>query len=251
MPVDDSRESGTVLVTGASRGIGRAVAERLAAEGWTVALNYAARSAAAEAVADGILASGGRARVIRGDVSEPEEVARLFAEIDREMPPLLGLVNNAGIVSPLGNFTDIDDAAMLRVVAVNVAGAMLVAREAARRMMRSRGGRGGAIVNLGSPASRLGNPGELVAYAATKGAIASLTIGLARELGAEGIRVNTLAPGLIPTDMAEGRQIEKLLTGVPLGRFGTVEEVAEAAAWLMSEKAAYVSGTTLEVTGGR
>ncbi len=251
MPVDDSRESGTVLVTGASRGIGRAVAERLAAEGWTVALNYAARAAAAEAVADGILAAGGRARVIRGDVSEPEEVARLFAEIDREMPPLLGLVNNAGIVSPLGNFTDIDDAAMLRVVAVNVAGAMLVAREAARRMMRSRGGRGGAIVNLGSPASRLGNPGELVAYAATKGAIASLTIGLARELGAEGIRVNTLAPGLIPTDMAEGRQIEKLLTGVPLGRFGTVEEVAEAAAWLMSEKAAYVSGTTLEVTGGR
>ena len=241
----------TVLVTGASRGIGAAIAERLARDGWTVALNYAARAAAAEAVAARIRESGGRARVIGADVSEAGDVHRLFAEIDREMPRLEGLVNNAGVVSPLGNFTDIDDAAMARVVSVNVTGAMLVAREAALRMMRSRGGRGGIIVNLGSPASRLGNPGELVAYAATKGAIASLTVGLARELGAEGVRVNTLAPGLIPTDMAEGRQIEKLLPGVPMGRFGTVEEVAEAASWLMSEKAAYVSGTTLDVTGGR
>ncbi len=250
MTFDGSAER-TVLVTGGSRGIGAAIAERLARDGWSVALNYAASAAAADAVADRIREAGGRVRTIRADVSDAADVRGLFAEIDREMPRLEGLVNNAGIASPLGNFTDIDDAAMVRVVSINVTGAMLVAREAARRMMRSRGGAGGIIVNLGSPAFRLGNPGELVAYATTKGAIASLTIGLARELGAEGVRVNTLAPGLIPTDMAEGRDIGKLLAGVPMGRLGTVEEVAEAASWLMSEKAGYVSGTTLDVTGGR
>ena len=242
---------GLVIVTGGSRGIGAAICRRLATDGYAVAVNYAADRAAADAVVAGITAAGGRAGAFGGDVSVEAEVAGLFTAARAQLGPLQGLVNNAGI---LGGSSRLDGLAadnLARVLAVNVAGSVLCAREAVRILSTRHGGKGGAIVNMGSIAARLGGAGELVHYAATKGAIDSFTVGLAREVAGEGIRVNAVAPGLIDTEMNSAERQSRIGPSIPIGRVGRADEIAEAVAWLISPAASYTTGTIIEVSGGR
>jgi NAD(P)-dependent dehydrogenase (short-subunit alcohol dehydrogenase family) len=245
----------TLIVTGASRGIGAAVARLAGARGYAVAVNYAADGAAAEAVAATIVAGGGRAVAIQADVAREADVLRLFAAAEAALGPLAGLVNNAGVTGGFARADAVTAEAALRALEVNVLGSILCAREALRRLSTRHGGRGGAIVNISSLAARTGGSGEWVHYAATKGAINSFTVGLAREVGAEGVRVNAVAPGLIETDLhaASGApdRVARLAPSVPMGRAGTPEETAEAVLWLLSPAAAYVTGAILEVGGGR
>lgn len=245
----------TILVTGGSRGIGRATARLAGARGWAVGLNYAGNAAAAAEAVREVEAAGGRAVAIRGDVAVEADAIRLFDETEAVFGPLEGLVNNAGIVAPVSSLADMSAERLRRMFEVNVLGAYLCAREAARRMALGRGGRGGAIVNVSSVASRLGSPNEFVDYAGSKGAIDSLTIGLAKELGPEGVRVNAVRPGLIDTDIhvSAGRpdRAATLGAGAPLGRAGSAEEVAEAILWLLDDASSYVSGALLDVSGGR
>jgi NAD(P)-dependent dehydrogenase (short-subunit alcohol dehydrogenase family) len=241
------------LVTGASRGIGAATALRAAAAGDAVCVNYATNGTAAERVVAEIKAAGGTAVAIGADVGDEAEVVRLFAELDETLGPVGLLVNNAGIGGPYGRVDQLTAPTLERLLAVNVAGAFLCAREAVARMSTNNGGAGGVIVNLSSRAAKLGGAGEWVAYAATKGAIDTMTIGLAREVATLGIRVNAVAPGLIETDfhdVSPGR-VERLRPSVPMERSGTAGEVAEAILWLASEAAAYVTGACLDVSGGR
>lgn len=244
-----------LLVTGGSRGIGAASARAAARAGYKVAINYVNDAKAADALAKEIQKAGGAAVPIKADVAREDEIVRLFETVDRELGRLTHLVNNAGIVSRASKFADVDAETIRRVVDVNVTGAMLVAREAVRRMSTARGGKGGAIVNLSSVAATLGAPGEFVWYAASKGAIDSFTVGLSREVAKEGIRVNAVAPGLIDTDIhAAGGQpdrIARMGPTIPLGRAGTAEETAAAILWLLSEEASYVTGTIVRVSGGR
>jgi NAD(P)-dependent dehydrogenase (short-subunit alcohol dehydrogenase family) len=240
----------TIIVTGGSRGLGAAMCRKLAALGYPVAVNYASNRAAAEAVVRDITEAGGRAAAFAGDVAAEADVLRLFDEA-QTLGPLGGLVNNAGVIGASGRFADLDAAALQRTFAINVIGTMLCAREAVRRLSTARGGAGGAIVNLSSVAARLGGPGELVHYAASKGAIDSLTLGLAREVAEEGIRVNAVAPGLIETDMNPPARLARLAPTIPMRRVGQPEEIAEAVAWLLSPAASYVTGTILTVSGGR
>jgi len=246
---------GTLIVTGGSRGIGAAVARRAARDGWAVALAYDADADGAEAVAKSILKDGGHALAIHADVADETEVVTLFDTVIARLGPLGGLVNNAGITGPLCPLADLSGADLERVIAVNVTGAILCAREAVRHLSTARGGHGGAIVNISSAAARQGGAGEWVHYAATKGAIDTLTVGLAREVAGQGIRVNGVAPGLIDTGLhaAAGApdRVSRLGPLVPMGRAGTAEEVAEAVVWLLSPAASYVTGTTLTVSGGR
>jgi NAD(P)-dependent dehydrogenase (short-subunit alcohol dehydrogenase family) len=243
-----------LVVTGGSRGIGAAVCRLGAAHGYGVVVNYAGNVAAAEAVCHEIHALGGEAVAVRGDVSMPADVEHIFRAADR-MGPLAALCNNAGIVALKARVEDMSPERLARMFAVNITGSFLCAQQAIRRLSTRHGGRGGSIVNLSSVASKLGAPAYYVDYAASKGAIDTFTVGLALELAGEGIRVNSVRPGIIETDIhAAGGEPDRAATmaaGLPMGRAGTAEEVAQSILWLMSGEAAYVTGTSIAVTGGR
>ncbi len=243
--------TGLVIVTGGSRGIGAAICRRLGQAGYAVAVNYASRAEAAEAVAGEITAAGGQAAAFAGDVADEGAVRALFAVAQERFGQVVGLVNNAGIVGGANRFEDLSAAALRRTLEVNVVGTVLAAREAVRAMSTRRGGQGGAIVNLSSVAARLGMPGEGVHYALSKGAIDTFTLGLGREVAAEGIRVNAVAPGLIDTEMNSAERQARFVGSIPIARVGQAEEIAEAVLWLLSPAASYVTGTTLTVSGGR
>lgn len=244
-----------LLITGASRGIGAATARLAAREGWAVAVNYAAQREAADAVVRDIETAGGRALALQADVRDEAAVLRMFETIDAQLGRLGGLVNNAGVVDVSARLDAMDLARWRRMFDVNVIGSLLCAREAVRRMSTRHGGTGGAIVNVSSAASRLGSPGQYVDYAAAKGAIDSFTIGLAREVAAEGIRVNAVRPGLIDTEIhASGGlpdRVRELAHLVPMQRGGSAEEVAQAIVWLLSDAASYTTMSLLDVSGGR
>jgi len=244
-----------LLVTGGSRGIGAATARLAAARGWDVAVHYTRDAAAAEAVAADVRAVGRRAWVLRADVADDAQVVAMFRALDDAAGPLSGLVNNAGVVDVAARVDEMTAARWQRMFAINVFGTLSGCREAVRRMSTRHGGRGGAIVNLSSVAARLGAPGQYVDYAAAKGAIDALTLGLAREVAAEGVRVNAVRPGIIETGIhASGGQPDRarrLAPQVPMQRPGAAEEVAEAIVWLLSDAASYTTGSLLDVTGGR
>lgn len=250
-----SAGAGVMLVTGAGRGIGAATALAAASRGYAVAVNYATNRETAEGVVRTITAAGGRALAIAADVAVERDVLALFATVDAELGRLDVLINNAGIVAPKSRVDAMDGERVARMLAVNVLGSFLCAREAVRRMSSRHGGRGGVIVNLSSAAARIGSGGEWVDYAASKGAIDTMTLGLAREVADEGIRVNAVRPGLIATEIhSSGGQpdrIERMRDGIPMKRAGSAEEVAAAILWLASDEASYVTGAILDVTGGR
>ncbi|MGK9231491.1 SDR family oxidoreductase [Inquilinus limosus] len=239
---------GLLIVTGGGRGIGAAVARRTARDGWAVCVNYRADAAAAEAVVAEIAAAGGRAVAVPADVSREDEIRTLFDRAEAVFGPVQGLVNNAGITGRNGVLADLEAETLRRVVDVNLVGPILCAREAVRRFRAA--GTKGAIVSLSSIAAQTGSPGEYVHYAATKGAIESFTIGLGRELAAEGIRVNAVSPGMIRTEIHAPGRLERVTARIPAGRPGEPEEIAEAVAWLLSDAARYATATVLKVAGG-
>ncbi len=244
-----------LLVTGGSRGIGAATARLAGGRGYRVAISFRSDEEAAAAVVRGIEAAGGEAAAFRADTSAEPDILALFEAVDARFGRLTHLVNNAGVAGRASRLADADAGTIRAVVEVNLVGAMLVAREAVRRMSTARGGQGGAIVNISSRAAGLGAGGEFVWYAASKGGIESFTTGLAHEVATEGIRVNAVAPGLIDTEMqlqgGDPQRLARLLPGVPMQRAGTAEETAEAILWLLSDAASYVTGTVLHVSGGR
>lgn len=250
-----AEQSGTLIVTGASRGIGAAIAALAGERGFSVAVNFATGHAEARAVAERIVSAGGRARAIQGDVAREEDILRLFETAELELGPIKALVNNAATTGGFARVDSVSATALARVIAVNVTGAFLCAREAVRRMSTKHGGTGGAIVNISSRAAHSGSAGEWVHYAASKGAIDSFTIGLAREVATEGIRVNAVAPGLIETGLhaANGApdRLERLASTIPMERAGTPLEVAEGVLWLLSPAASYTTGAILQIGGGR
>jgi NAD(P)-dependent dehydrogenase (short-subunit alcohol dehydrogenase family) len=244
-----------LLVTGGSRGIGAATCLLAARQGWAVAVNYTAHSLAADEVVREIRAAGGRAMAVQADVADEAQVLRMFEQVDAKFGRLTGLVNNAGVVDVSARVQDMSVARWRRMFDINVIGSLICAREAVRRMSTRHGGSGGSIVNLSSAAARLGAPGQYVDYAAAKGAIDAFTIGLAKEVGAEGIRVNAVRPGLIETEIhASGGlpdRVKDLQHQVPMQRGGTAQEVAEAIVWLLSDAASYTTMSLLDVSGGR
>ncbi|MGW0906199.1 SDR family oxidoreductase [Streptomyces sp. NPDC002853] len=238
------------IVTGGSRGIGAAISTRLAKDGHHIALGYHSDADAAEKVAAEVRATGARCVTVRMDTADEADVDRLFETAAAELGPVTGLVNNAGIGAPVGPLADADVAAMRRALEVNVLGYLLCARRAIRDMRRT--GAGGGIVNISSAAATLGAPGEYVHYAAAKGAVDTMTVGLSKEVAADGIRVNAVAPGVIWTEFhADPERPAKLAGAIPLGRSGHPDEIAAAVAWLLSAEASYATGTILRVAGGR
>src|ERR1035437_639723 len=246
---------GTLIVTGASRGIGAAVATLAGERGYAVAVNFATSEAEAMQVVGEIVAGGGRAVSIQADVPREEQIIRMFETAERELGPIKGLVNNAGVTGGFARVDEVSSAAIANVFAVNVTGTILCAREAVRRMSTRRGGSGGAIVNISSRAAHTGSPGEWVHYAASKGAIDSFTIGLAREVAREGIRVSAVAPGLVDTGLhaanGDPNRLQRLLGTIPMGRAGEPREIAEGVLWLLSSAGSYATGTILQIGGGR
>ena len=245
----------SLLITGGSRGIGAATALRAARAGWHVAVNYARDEAAARAVVDQVRALGRQALAVAADVADDSQVQAMFRQVDGALPALGGLVNNAGVVDVAARVDAMDAARIQRMFAVNVFGSFYCAREAVRRLSTRHGGPGGVIVNLSSAAARMGSPGQYVDYAAAKGAIDTFTLGLARELAAEGVRVNAVRPGIIDTEIhASGGQPERarlLAAQVPMQRAGTADEVAAAIVWLLGDEASYTTGAIVDVSGGR
>ena len=247
--------SKVLLITGASRGIGAATARLAAQQGYAVAVNYHRNQAAAEAVVADIRAAGGQAVAIAANVADEVDVLRMFAECEAALGPLSALVNNAGVLEQQMRLDEMSMARWQRIMATNVLGPLLCCREAVRRLSTRYGGPGGAIVNVSSAAARLGSPGEYVDYAASKGALDTLTLGLAREVATEGIRVNGVRPGFIYTDMhadgGEPSRVERVKSAVPMQRGGQPEEVATAILWLLSDAASFTTGHMLDVAGGR
>jgi NAD(P)-dependent dehydrogenase (short-subunit alcohol dehydrogenase family) len=246
---------GTLIVTGASRGIGAAIARLASERGFSVAINFATGEVQARTIVQQIVSAGRRACAIQADVAREEDIIRLFETAERELGPIKALVNNAAITGGFSRVDSVSAKTLAQVMAVNVTGTILCAREAVRRMSTLHGGTGGAIVNISSRAARTGSAGEWVHYAASKGAIDSFTVGLAREVATEGIRVNAVAPGLIETGLhaANGApdRLHRLTSTIPMQRPGTAHEVAEAVLWLLSPAASYTTGAILEVGGGR
>ncbi len=243
------------IVTGSSRGIGAATAKLLARKGYRICVNYRSDEAAARAVVGELASSGAGAIAVQADVSQEDGVMRLFEAVDKELGPLTALVNNAGMLLPQMRVENMDASRINQILATNVTGAFLCCREAVKRMSTTHGGQGGSIVNVSSAAARTGSPGEYVDYAASKGAIDTLTRGLSLEVAAEGIRVNCVRPGFIYTDMhvdgGEPERVDRLADSIPMRRGGSPEEVAHAIAWLLSDEASYVNGTFIDVAGGR
>ena len=244
-----------MLVTGASRGIGAATAQLAATRGYCVAVNYVNDVEAAEAVRARIEAGGGEAFTLRADVADEAQVLAMFAALDARGVTLRAVVNNAGVVGAIAPFAHYSAARLKRTLEVNVLGAFLVAREAVKRMSTDSGGAGGAIVNLSSAAARIGSPNEFIDYAASKGAIDAMTLGLAKEFATHGIRVNAVRPGLIETDIHASAgapdRVERFTPMIPMRRAGQAEEVAQAILWLLSDEASYVTGSFIDVSGGR
>ncbi|MEZ3136718.1 SDR family oxidoreductase [Stutzerimonas kunmingensis] len=247
--------SRVMLITGASRGIGAATARLAAHQGYALCLNFHQREDAVKQVLEQVRAAGVSAMTVKADVADESQVLQMFDMIDREFGRLDVLVNNAGMLEQQMRLEQMDAARWTRVLGANVIGSFLCAREAIKRMSTQRGGQGGSIINLSSIAAQLGAPGEYIDYAAAKGAIDSMTVGLAREVAGEGIRVNAVRPGVIHTEIhasgGEPDRIERVKASVPMGRGGQAEEVAEAILWLASERASYTTGALLNVSGGR
>ena len=247
--------NGVVFITGSGRGIGAATAKLAARRGYAVAINYLAEEQRANEVAGDISAKGGRALVLQGDAASEADVLRMFGTIDRELGRLTALVNNAGITGRAGRLEGYTAEEMRRVLDVSVMGSLLCAREAVKRMSTKHGGAGGSIINISSIAARIGAPGQYVDYAAAKAAIDTLTLGLSKEVGPEGIRVNAVRPGVIKTEIhASGGQpgrAEKIGATAPLQRAGEAEEIANGILWLASDEASYTTGALLDITGGR
>lgn len=244
-----------VLITGGSRGIGAAVARKAAAQGWDVLINYVARKEPAQAVADEIQAAGGRAEIVQGDTGTEAGIAAIFGALDERFGRLDALVNNAGVVDQTERVEDFSRERLDRMFAINVIGKIRCAAEAVRRMSTKHGGQGGSIVNLSSMAAIIGSPGQYVDYAASKGAIDTFTVGLSKEVAAEGIRVNAIRPGIIDTDIHASGGIpdraSAMASAIPMQRPGQAGEVADAVLYLMSSQASYVTGAILNVSGGR
>lgn len=244
-----------LIVTGGSRGIGAAVARLAAQNGYVVCLSYLSNRDAADEVVASIAAKGGVALAVQADVAVEDDVVRLFEQVDASLGRVTALVNNAGILEKQSRVEDMDCARISRIFSTNVIGSFICAREAIRRMSTKHGGAGGAIVNMSSRASRLGSPNEYVDYAASKGAIDTFTVGLAKELAVEGIRVNAVSPGIIHTDIhasgGDPDRVERMKDAIPMKRGGTVEEVARAVLWLLSDDATYTTGASIDVSGGR
>jgi NAD(P)-dependent dehydrogenase (short-subunit alcohol dehydrogenase family) len=252
---DKTRDLGTLIVTGASRGIGAAIAVLAGQRGYAVAVNFSTSEGEAKRVVDEIVAGGGRAVAIQGDVSNEQQIIRMFEVAERELGAIKGLVNNAGITGGFARVEDVSSAAIANVFGVNVSGTILCSREAVRRMSTRRGGTGGAIVNISSIAARTGAAVEWVHYAASKAAIDSFTIGLAREVATEGIRVNAVAPGLVDTGLhaasGDPNRLQRMMGSIPMGRAGAPREIAEGVLWLLSPAASYTTGAILQIGGGR
>jgi NAD(P)-dependent dehydrogenase (short-subunit alcohol dehydrogenase family) len=247
--------SGVIIITGSGRGIGAATALLAAQKGYSVCVNYTNRGEAAHQVVETIRRNGGKAIAIQADVCDEIAIKTMFDTVIGELGPLVALVNNAGITGKLGRFADVDTQSLRRILDVNIVGTMLCSREAVRRMSTASGGHGGAIVNISSQAIQYGGPNQYVHYAASKAAVETFTIGLAREVAGEGIRVNCVSPGLIETEIhaaaGDAQRLQRMASQIPMQRAGKPEEVAAAILWLLSEEASYCAGSILAVGGGR